>query len=100
MTPPPPSWHLACGRPWEGENRCQINGLPLDRPTSAILARKAGMTVVPRVTKKVQVLVNCDPGYPSGNAVKAQEYGISIVTEQEFGERLGLTVSTRDWRRG
>jgi hypothetical protein len=81
-----------------GDSRCSIAGIALDREGSAMLARKAGLHVHPRVTKKVQLLVDCDPGGESGNQLKAIEYGIPVVSESEFWAALGVVVETIAWR--
>lgn len=75
-----------------GDSRFAINGDSLDRATSEEFARQAGMQVHPRITKKVQLLVDCDPGGVSGNQAKAIEYGIPVVPEAEFWAALRLPV--------
>jgi hypothetical protein len=75
-----------------GDSRMRLAGVDIDREWAAVLARKAGLHVHPRVTKKVQLLVDCDPGGESGNQLKAVEYGIAIVDEASFWSALGLPV--------
>lgn len=83
-----------------GDSRCAIAGIALDREASAILARRAGMHVHPRMTKKVQLLIDCDPHGESGNELKAIEYGVPVVSEREFWTALGLVVDdVVDWGR-
>jgi hypothetical protein len=77
-----------------GDSRYAINGDKLDRETSEELARRAGMEVHPRVTKKVQLLVDCDPDGVSGNQAKAIEYGVPVVSEREFWEALRMPVES------
>lgn len=75
-----------------GDSRCCLNGMPLDRGAMRWLAVRAGMTTHPRVTKKVQLLVDCDPTGVSGNQRKAEEYGIPVVSEAAFWKTLGVRV--------
>jgi hypothetical protein len=70
----------------------------LDRALSEALASKAGLTVHARVTKKVQLLVDCDPTSASGNEQKANEYNIPVIAEHEFWQSLGIDVQQVDWR--
>ena len=81
-----------------GENRYAIHGMRLDREGSEMLARKAGMVTHPRLTKKVQVLVDCDPDIDTAKDRKAGEYGALVVDELTFWKELGLTVEEVDWR--
>jgi hypothetical protein len=83
-----------------GDSRCSIAGVALDREASTILARRAGLHVHPRMTKKVQLLVDCDSHGESGNELKAIEYGVPVITEREFWGALGLVVDdVVDWGR-
>jgi hypothetical protein len=52
------------------------------------------MEVHERVTKKVQLLVDCDDATVSGNERRAVEYGIPVVRERAFWEALGFQVET------
>lgn len=94
--PPPSSDHPWVGQliAFTGDSRFAINGDKLDRETSEEFARKAGMQVHPRVTKKVQLLVDCDPEGVSGNQAKAIEYGIPVVPEAQFWAALRLPVES------
>jgi hypothetical protein len=83
-----PGWMIAFTR----DSRCTISGVALDRESSTLLAQRAGMHVHPRMTKKVQLLVDCDPATEPGNALKAIEYGIPVVAEAEFWNALGLPI--------
>src|SRR5438034_2000020 len=94
---------LRADHPWSGwlvaftgDNRCGIEGTLLDRQASEWLARKAGLTVYPRVTKFVQLVIDCDPTGASGNERKARQYGIPVVTELEFWEARGVPVAKLD----
>jgi NAD-dependent DNA ligase len=81
-----------------GDSQFVLSGVEIDREWAIALARKAGMHVHPRVTKKVQLLVDCDAGGESGNELKALEYGIAVATESEFWAALGLPVERKQWR--
>jgi hypothetical protein len=83
-----------------GDSRCIVGGVALDRSSCERLATRAGMTVYPRVTKRVQLLVDCDDKTVSGNQHKAIEYGIPVIAERDFWIALGLSVDTADWRSG
>jgi hypothetical protein len=75
-----------------GDSCYAINGQKIDRAMSEAFARAAGMEVHERVTKKVQLLVDCDDQTVSGNQRRAIEYGLPVVNEQEFWTALGLVV--------
>lgn len=81
---------------FSGNSHFALSGLALDREWSEEIASKAGMTVHPRVTKKVQLLVDCDPTGASGNERKATDYGIPVVSEGAFWAALGLSVEKLD----
>ena len=80
-----------------GDSRYRVKGFLLDRPSSIILAEKAGMTIHPRVTKKVALLVDCDPRGMSGNEAKAHAYGVEVVSEVDFWTELGLDFDRISW---
>lgn len=83
-----------------GDSRFALKGVPIDRELATTLANRAGLHVYPRVTKKVQILVDCDPNRESGNELKALEYGIPVVDEKAFWEALGVPVEPAvDWGR-
>jgi hypothetical protein len=82
------SWVVA----FTGDSNCSVAGMPLDRPASELVARKAGMTILPRVTRKVQLLVDCDNQGTSGNQRRAVEYGIPVIAERQFWMTVGLSV--------
>lgn len=83
-----------------GDSRCIIAGMALDRSSCELIATKAGLSVHPRVTKNVQLLVDCDDRTESGNLRKAMEYGIPVIAERDFWTALGLAVEMADWRTG
>jgi DNA polymerase III subunit epsilon len=68
-----------------GELCCEYQGTPISRVLAEQLARDAGMVVVPRVTKALDLLVVADPHSMSGKARKAREYGTRIIAETAFG---------------
>ena len=82
-----------------------IHGVPLDRMAQAMLARWAGCEFAPRVTKKTEALIVADANDATGNLQRARDYGIPIITEQEFLAAIGLApgIVGRDvtrWARG
>lgn len=88
-----------------GELGTAIHGVPLDRHAQFLLARWGGCEILPRVTKKTQVLVVATDGDPSGNLLKARGYGIPIVPEPAFLEAIGIPAATISraagrWARG
>lgn len=98
-TPPvPPGEHPWAGQviAFTGDSRYAIDGEKLDRARSEQLARAAGMEVHPRVTKKIQLLVDCDDRGVSGNQRKAIEYGIPVIREADFWTALRLPVESLD----
>lgn len=83
-----------------GDSTCRVQGMLLDRGASEALARSAGLSVHPRVTKKVGLLVDCDATGASGNERKAREYGIPVVSEREFWLELALPIDDSPWVAG
>lgn len=75
-----------------GDSGYSLNSVHLDRSAMHWLALRAGMTTHPRVTKKVQLLVDCDQTGVSGNHRKAEEYGILVISEGDFWSTLGVDV--------
>lgn len=75
-----------------GDSSCSVAGMPLDRPASELIARKAGMAIHPRVTRNVQLLVDCDDRGTSGNQRRAAKYGIPVIAERPFWTSIGLSV--------
>lgn len=83
-------WMIA----FTGDSRCSVAGFALDREASIVIAQRAGMTVHPRVTKKVQLLVDCDPRSTSGNESRALQHGIPVVSEAQFWTALGISITS------
>lgn len=52
----------------------------------------AGLTVLPRVTKKLDLLVMDEPDSMSGKAKQAREYGVRLIAETAFWEIIGVEV--------
>lgn len=75
-----------------GASRCSIDGDKISKDIAEGLAENAGMTPVPRVTKKLDVLVVSDPDTASGKAKKARAYGTRIITERAFWHKIGIAV--------
>jgi len=66
-------------------NRVQSAGQIVERWEMEQLAVSAGLTPVKSVTKtRCEVLVTAEAGTQSGKARKAQEYGKSVFTADEF----------------
>jgi DNA polymerase III subunit epsilon len=72
---------------------CHHEGELVTRELAHELAEGAGMVVVPRVTKKLDMLVVADPDSLSGKARKAREYGVRVVAEVAFWSMIGVEVS-------
>ena len=62
------------------------------RDVAEAMAEAAGLIIAPRVTKKVDILVVADPDTASGKAKKAREYGIRIIAERPFWQKIGVAV--------
>ena len=75
-----------------GALTCRHEGEPMTRQKAAVLAKAAGLTVMPRVTKQLDLLVLADPDSMSGKARKAQEYGVRLIAETAFWEMIGVEV--------
>lgn len=71
---------------------CTHDRAPITRELAEQLAQQAGMVVMPRVTKSLDVLVVADPHSMSGKARKAREYGTRIVAETAFWPMIGIEV--------
>lgn len=93
-TAPPRTDHQWAGQmvAFTGDSRCIVNGRALDREASVALAEAAGLIVHERVTKNVQLLIDCDDRTVSGNQRKATEYGIPVIGEADFWAGVGVTV--------
>jgi HIRAN domain-containing protein len=83
--------------PWKGAlvvftgwNETTIEGVTLDRFAQIALARWAGVEVMPRLTKKTNLLVVADRGDMTGNLVRARDYGVPTVDEIDFVRTIGI----------
>jgi DNA polymerase-3 subunit epsilon len=75
-----------------GESVCSVGGQRLDRATQELLAASAGLVIVPRVTKKLDLLVLSDPDSLSGKARKAAECGVRRIAERAFWPAIGVSI--------
>jgi hypothetical protein len=75
-----------------GESVCTVGGVPLSRPTQEVLAANAGLHVLPRATKKLDLLVVSPLAGHTGKVAKAEEYGIPRVDEPAFWRALGVRI--------
>jgi NAD-dependent DNA ligase len=75
-----------------GESACTVGGLPMSRPTQEILATNAGLHVLPRVTKKLDLLVVSPLVERTGKVAKAELYGILRVDESAFWRAIGVKI--------
>lgn len=69
-----------------------IDGEQITREQAQELASKAGLEVLPRVTKKLDILVVADPLTLSTKAKTAREYGTRIIAEMAFWKAIGVAV--------
>lgn len=75
-----------------GESGCTIGGAPISRATQEALAINAGIKVLPRVTKKLDVLVVSPLAGTTGKVSKAAEYGTPCVEEAAFWRAVGVRI--------
>lgn len=73
-----------------GQGGTTLLGVPLEREAQVFLGRWSGCEVLPRMTKKTDVLVVADIEQATGNLQKAREYGVEIVDEPEFLTGIGM----------
>lgn len=76
-----------------GALTCLQNGNLVTRERAASLASAAGLIVLPRVTKQLDILVVADPETASGKAAKARTYGTTIIAEAAFWPLIGVEVT-------
>jgi hypothetical protein len=72
-----------------GDSETTLHGIPVDRQAQLMIARWAGCSVLPRVTKKIDALIAAT-GEMTGNHQKAIEYRIPIVAEADFLSAIGI----------
>lgn len=75
-----------------GESACTVGGMPISRQTQEILAANAGLRVLPRVTKKLDLLVVSPLVERTGKVAKAESYGIPRVDEATFWRAIGVRI--------
>lgn len=75
-----------------GELFCCINGNPITRKMAHDLSIEAGLEILERVTKKLDILVVADPNTLSGKAKLAKGYGVRIMHENVFWKTLNIKV--------
>jgi hypothetical protein len=75
-----------------GDSATTIYGASLDRPAQLMLARWAGCDVLPRLTKKTELLVVAASYNPTSNLQNAKDYGVPIVEEPAFLHEIGIPV--------
>jgi DNA polymerase-3 subunit epsilon len=83
------SGHTVC---FSGESQCLIEGVRVDKAQAESLVEQAGLTPLPRVTKRLDILVLCDPDSMSSKAKKARKYGVRIIAERPFWRKIGVHV--------
>ena len=73
-----------------GDSANTIYGASLDRPAQLMLARWAGCDVLPRLTRKTDLLVVADSYNPTANLQNAKDYGVPIIEEPAFLAAIGI----------
>lgn len=63
-----------------------------DRSTQERFAAEAGMVVLPRITRALDILVLANPASQSGKARKARGYGVREMGESTFWEAIGVKI--------
>lgn len=88
-------WDGAC----EGKSVCftgastaLFQGEPISRAMQELLAAQHGLAVMPRVTKKLDILVISAGHQRTGKVKKAEAYGTLILEEQVFWSKLGVRL--------
>lgn len=75
-----------------GESVCTVGGVPISRASQEILATNAGLHVLPRVTKKLDLLVVSPLVERTGKVARAEKYGIALVDEPIFWRAIGVRI--------
>ena len=73
-----------------GNETYALGPIPLDRHAREYLAKAAGCEVWPRVTKKLDLCVICDPFGGTAKAQRAAELGVPVMAEAQFWAELGF----------
>jgi len=69
----------------------KLVGETISRETAQRLATDAGLVVVSGVTKGLDILVVADPDTLSGKAKKARKYGVRIMADTVFWQKVGVS---------
>lgn len=75
-----------------GEFESFLNGQLITREMAMSIIETRGLVPARSVTKRLDLLVAADTFSQSGKACKAREYGIEILSEQQFWRVLGIEV--------
>ena len=76
-----------------GGSVCTIGNREIDRTTQEILATNAGLHVLVRVTKKLDVLVVSPLAPPTRRKIQQAElYGIPMLDEATFWRAIGVRI--------
>jgi hypothetical protein len=75
-----------------GPSACTVGGTEISRASQEILATNAGLRVLPRVTKKLDMLVVSPFAERTGKVVRAEAYGIVCVDEPSFWRAIGVRI--------
>ena len=79
-----------------GRGKTSITGVRLHRYAQLMLARWAGVEVLPRLTKKTDLLVIADPNEASANVQRAREYGVATIDEPDWLRTIGIPPRRSD----
>jgi DNA polymerase-3 subunit epsilon len=84
---------LECGTVcFTGDSRYATEGVRITREVAEGLARRAGLSILRNVSRKLDLLVVADPATVSSKARRARELGTRVIVESEFWRRLGVRV--------
>lgn len=74
---------------WDGV----VEHEPWSRDLACRIAQAAGLVAIANVTKKCQLLVAADATSMSGKAQKARQYGVAVISVEEFLTALEIEFS-------
>ncbi len=92
-TPPQPVRMSVC---FTGPSAFAFHGEQITRTMQEMLAEQHGLVALPRVTKKLDVLVIGRDDPRTGKRAKAEAYGTTVVDEAPFWAGLGVTLDPLD----
>lgn len=75
-----------------GALQCRCQGQPISRERAHKLAEEAGLRVSQTVTQAVDILVVADPESRSSKAERARRYGVRVMVEPIFWNKIGVEV--------